>query len=183
MMKSNTQIRLTIVVSLLAASTMFMACNGQNETKDKPGEDKAKTSRNGVSTEDMGKKPWVLDIEETTIENENYRLANWTGENIQLVLMSIKPGDEIPLEMHDDHDQFIRIEKGKAHVRMGKSKDTLDFDETVTGDWAILIPAGYWHHIVNTGDNNLKLYTVYGPATHNKGTLHETAEEGKEHHH
>jgi mannose-6-phosphate isomerase-like protein (cupin superfamily) len=133
--------------------------------------------------EDMGKKPWVLDIEEATVENSNYRFAKWSGEYMQMVLMSIKPGEIIDLEIHDGHDQFIRIEQGEARVLMGRSEDKLDYDEKVSDDWAIFIPAGYWHKVENTGKNDLKLYTIYAPGEHPAGTVRETLQEAREHGH
>jgi mannose-6-phosphate isomerase-like protein (cupin superfamily) len=132
--------------------------------------------------EDMGGKPWVLNIEEATLTNENYRVANWTGNYLQLVFMSLKPGEMIDLEMHEGTDQFIRIEEGEARVLMGKTEGKLSFDEKVSADWAILIPSGYWHSIENTGNTDLKIYTLYGPPEHQKGTANKTYEEAKEAH-
>ncbi len=133
--------------------------------------------------EDMGRQPWVLDIERETIENLNYREAKWTGEYLQMVFMSLKPGEVIDLEVHEDHDQFIRIEQGEAHVRMGETRESLLYDEMVYDDWAVFIPAGYWHQVRNTGDTDLKLYTIYAPSEHPSGIIHETYEdtEGYEH--
>lgn len=133
--------------------------------------------------EDLGGEPWVLDIEEATLGNENYRVTNWTGNNLQLVFMTLKPGEVIDLEMHEGHDQFIRFEQGEAHVMMGKEKDKLSFDRKVSDDWSILVPAGYWHKIENTGSSDLKVYTLYGPPEHAKGTLHKTHKEAAEAHH
>ena len=132
---------------------------------------------------DMGGSPWVLDIEEATIENTSYRIAKWTGEHFQMVLMSISPGEVIDLEIHKNHDQFIRIEKGEARVLMGKTEDNLDFDKTVSDDWSIFIPAGYWHQVINTGNTDLKLYTIYAPGEHEYGTHHKTYQEAADHHH
>jgi mannose-6-phosphate isomerase-like protein (cupin superfamily) len=132
--------------------------------------------------EDMGGEPWIVNIEEATITNENYRIANWTGKYLQLVIMSLKPGEIIDLEMHEGTDQFIRIEEGEARVLMGKTEDKLSFDEKVTADWAVLIPAGYWHKIENTGNTDLKIYTLYGPPEHRKGTVNKTHKEAKEAH-
>lgn len=133
--------------------------------------------------EDMGTEPWVLDIEGATVANANYRIAMWTGEYMQMVLMSLKPGEIIDLELHESHDQFIRIEQGEARVLMGKTKDDMSFDKNVFDDWAIFIPAGYWHEVRNIGDTDLKLYTLYAPGEHPKGTLHKTYEDAKEHDH
>ena len=147
---------------------------------------KTNTEKEPVSTikinEDMGGEPWVLNIEEATLANENYRIANWTGSYMQLVFMSLKPGEIIDLEMHKGTDQFIRIEEGEARVLMGKTEGKLDFDEKVSDDWSVLIPAGYWHSIENTGTTDLKLYTLYGPPEHQKGTVNKTYEEAKEAH-
>jgi len=134
-------------------------------------------------SDDMGQKPWVLDVENATLANTDYRVANWTGKYMQLVFMSLKPGEIIDLEIHDGHDQFIRIEKGEARVFMGKSEDDLSFEEDVKDDWAILIPAGYWHKVENIGSEDLKLYTLYGPAEHEAGTVHKTYQQAKDSHH
>lgn len=131
---------------------------------------------------DMGKQPWALDIEEATVNNPNYRAAKWTGEHLQMVLMSLKPDEEIDLELHKDVDQFIRIEQGEARIRMGKSKDDLSFDKTVSDDWAILIPAGHYHHNRNTGNSELKLYSIYAPVEHKAGTIHKTYQEARDSH-
>ncbi len=130
---------------------------------------------------DMGKKPWVIDIEQATLNNPNYRHVQWTGEHLQMVLMSLKAGEEIDLELHGDVDQFLRIEQGQAQVRIGKSKDNLSFDKKVSENWAILIPSGHWHHIKNIGKEELKLYTIYAPAQHPAGTIQKTHKEAKEH--
>lgn len=127
--------------------------------------------------------PWAVDIEELTVGNENYRSAVWTGKYIQLALMTLQPGERIDPELHDNHDQFIRIEEGEAQVLMGKEKDNMTFDKIVGDDWAILIPAGYWHEVINTGDTELKLYTVYGPPEHKPRTLHKTYAEAEHDHH
>ncbi|MFW6136495.1 MAG: cupin domain-containing protein [Candidatus Aminicenantaceae bacterium] len=133
--------------------------------------------------EDMGEKPWVLDIEEATITNQNYRMASWSGKYIQMVLMSLKPGEKIDLELHENHDQFIRIERGEARVLMGETKDNLTFDKKVSDDWTVFIPAGYWHQVQNIGDTDLKIYTIYGPPEHPAGTVHKTYEDAEDHHH
>ncbi len=133
--------------------------------------------------QDKGKQPWLFDIEEATVENANYRLAVWSGEYMQVVLMSLKPGEIIDLEVHHDHDQFIRVEQGEARILMGETEDDLPFDKIAKDDWAVLIPAGYWHKVENIGDVDLKLYTIYAPPEHAEGILHETYEEAEEYHH
>lgn len=124
--------------------------------------------------EDQGKKPYVADIEKLTLDNTNFRTTVWTGEQLQLTLMSIPPGGEIGLEMHDDTDQFLRVEQGKGRVLMGPAEDDLSFDEQVEDDWVILVPAGTWHNVLNVGDVDLKVYSLYGPPDHLPGTVHAT---------
>lgn len=130
---------------------------------------------------DYGKKPYVVDIESLTKENDNFRVAKWTGSNLQMTVMSILPGGEVGLEVHDDHDQFLRIEQGTARVQMGTAEDNLDFVQEAKDDDAIFVPAGYWHNITNVGEQPLKLYSIYGPPEHDAGTVHEAYEDDPEH--
>ncbi len=126
---------------------------------------------------DQGPNPYVFDIEKLTTSNTNFRTTEWTGEFLQMTTMSIPPGGEIGLEQHADHDQFLRVEAGTATVMMGDKKDALNFKETAEDDWAIFVPAGKWHNIVNNGDEDLKVYSLYGPPDHVKGTVHKTKQE------
>lgn len=126
---------------------------------------------------DQGPGPFVLDIEKATLQNRNYRATLWTGKNLQVTVMTIDPGQDIGLEVHQDHDQFLRIEAGKARVQMGPSKTDLPFDREVSGDWAVLVPAGSWHNLTNIGDKPLQLYSIYAPAEHPHGTVHRTRAE------
>jgi mannose-6-phosphate isomerase-like protein (cupin superfamily) len=132
---------------------------------------------------DYGKQPWVVDIEELTKNNETFRTAMWTGKYLQMTVMSIPVGGEIGLEVHTNEDQFIRVEAGKARVVMGPAKDDLPFDKNVSDDWAIFIPAGIWHNVINTGENPLKVYVIYSPPEHPAGTVHKTFEESEADHH
>ena len=133
---------------------------------------------------DNGPNPYVVNIEEATVQNETFRTALWTGTQMQLTVMSIEPGDDIGLEVHDDHDQFLRVEQGVGFVQMGASEDNLDFEATVEDDFAIFIPAGSWHNVTNTGDAPLKVYSIYAPSEHAHGTVHTTKAEADaaEHH-
>lgn len=88
--------------------------------------------------------------------------------------MSIEPGDDIGLEVHEGIDQFLRIEQGSGLCQMGPSKDNLDFEAEVKDDDAIFVPADVWHNVTNTGDVPLKLYTIYAGPDHLPGTVHET---------
>ena len=136
---------------------------------------------------DMGGEPFVVDIEELTKSNSDFRVAKWTGTNLQMTVMCINPGGEVGLEVHNDIDQFLRIEEGQGKVLMGDAEDDLNFEKDVEDDFAIFVPAGKWHNIINTGKENLKLYSIYAPAEHAKGTVHKTYEEAMEaeaeHHH
>lgn len=126
---------------------------------------------------DYGSNPFVIDIARATRQNRNFRLALWTGKYLQLTLMSIKVGEDIGLERHPDVDQFIRIEEGRGLVEMGDDKNNLDFQRNVYDDYVILIPAGKWHNLTNTGNIPLKLYSIYAPPEHPFGTVHITKPE------
>ncbi|MCT8137767.1 cupin domain-containing protein [Anaerobacillus sp. CMMVII] len=136
---------------------------------------------------DYGAEPFVFNIEEFTKKNNTFRTALWTGKHLQLTLMSIGVGESIGLEQHPNLDQFIRIEEGQGLVQMGDSQINLNFEAEAYDDFAIIIPAGKWHNLTNTGDKPIKLYSIYAPPQHPFGTIHETkaialaAEE--DHHH
>lgn len=117
-------------------------------------------------------KGYVTDIEDATLQNSDYRRVLFTGRNTQLVLMSIAPGDEIGLETHDEHDQFIRIESGIGTV-------ALDGEQHPLADGvAVVIPAGVRHNVINTSrDTPLRLYTLYSPPEHADGTVHQTKQD------
>lgn len=125
-------------------------------------------------TTDHGPKPYVVDIEKETLENTNYRTTLWTGKHMQMTVMAIAPGDDIGLEVHEDHDQFLRVEQGRGRVQMGPAEDDLSFEEEVGDDWVILVPAGQWHNVTNIGDEPLKVYSLYSPPEHPHGTVHPT---------
>ncbi|WP_246569958.1 cupin domain-containing protein [Lentibacillus saliphilus] len=129
---------------------------------------------NDMQLKDYGGRPFVVNIEEATTENDLFRIAVWTGKHLQVTLMSINPGEDIGLEIHPDVDQFIRIEEGQGMTRMGDRKDNLTFEANVGDDDAIMVPAGKWHNIINTGNTPLKLYSIYAPPEHPFGTVHPT---------
>lgn len=128
----------------------------------------------GIELRDYGGKPFVVDIERAAKQNAYYRLALWTGSHLQVTLMSIEVGGDIGLEMHPDVDQFIRIEQGQGVVQMGDRKERLDFEAEVFDDYAVMIPAGKWHNLINTGNVPIKLYSIYAPPEHPFGTIHVT---------
>jgi mannose-6-phosphate isomerase-like protein (cupin superfamily) len=140
-----------------------------------------------VLLKDYGPNPFVVNINEATKQNNTYRTALWTGTHLQVTVMSLNAGEDIGLEMHPDVDQFLRIEQGQGIVQMGKTKDNLTFQRNVLDDSAIMIPAGTWHNLTNTGNIPLKLYSIYAPPNHPFGTVHvtkadaEAAEEGNGH--
>ena len=111
-------------------------------------------------------------IEKETLENNNFRRVLYTGKNSQLVLMSLKPQEEIGMEVHPDNDQFFRFEKGEG-------KCVIDGNEYALSDGsAIVVPAGAEHNIINTSaTEDLKLYTIYSPAHHKDGVVRATKEE------
>lgn len=126
------------------------------------------------ATVDYGPYPFVIDIDKATKENNNFRTTLWTGNHLQLTLMSIDVGEDIGLEIHPDIDQFIRVEAGVGIVRMGDRRDWLDFNEKVYDGYAFIIPAGKWHNLINIGNKPLKVYSIYAPPQHPKGTIHKT---------
>ena len=123
---------------------------------------------------DYGGEPFVFNINHATGMNPNFRTALWTGEYMQLTLMSIPVGGDIGVEMHSDVDQFIRVEGGRALVKIGKNCRLEDGEKFVDCNYAIIIPAGTWHNIINVGYTSLKLYSIYAPPQHPKGTVHQT---------
>lgn len=129
---------------------------------------------NPIYIRDYGAEPFVININEITKQNNNFRTALWTGEYLQITLMSINVGESIGLEMHPNLDQFIRIEQGYGLVQMGDDKNNLNFVRKVYDDFAIVIPAGKWHNLTNIGNLPIKLYSIYAPPQHPKGTIHRT---------
>ena len=123
---------------------------------------------------DFGPNPFVIDINKATLANDNYRSALWTGRNLQLTLMNLKPGEDIGLEVHPGTDQFLRIEKGTGVVQMGTSKENLPFQQNLYDDYAVFVPAGTWHNIINTGKEPMYIYSIYAPPHHPYGTVHQT---------
>lgn len=124
-----------------------------------------------IQLKDYGPQPFTVNIEHAAEQNRTFRTALWTGNHLQVVLMSINVGDDIGLEVHPKVDQFIRIEEGQGIVRMGKTRDRLDFQARVSEDSAIMIPAGTWHNLINTGNKPIKLYTIYAPPEHPRGVV------------
>ena len=117
------------------------------------------------------KKGYKDNIEKLTLENTNFRKVLYTGERSQLVLMSLRPGEEIGMEIHPDNDQFFRFEAGKGKVVINGNEY-----EVEDGD-AVVVPRGAEHNVVNIGSDDLKLYTIYSPAHHKDAIVRVTREE------
>ena len=135
-------------------------------------------NRNGRHTStpshDYGNAPLVTDLARLVRQNTNYRTALWTGDHLQLTLMCSPAGGEIGLEVHPDTDQFLRIESGNGVSMMGPAANRLRDQHRITDGYAVFVPAGTWHNIINTGKTPLKLYTVYAPPHHPHGTVQAT---------
>lgn len=123
---------------------------------------------------DYGPEPYVTNIQQVAMQNSNFRTALWTGEYLQLTLMSIPAGGEIGLEMHPHTDQFLRLEAGNGLVKMGQSPEKLNFQTHVRSGYVIFVPAGTYHNLINVGHTPIKLYSIYAPPQHPRGTVHAT---------
>lgn len=122
------------------------------------------------------KRGYCEDIEEATEDNEDFRRVVYTGQHLQLVLMTLQPGEEIGEEVHEDRDQFFRFEEGEGAV------DIDGVENKVKDDFAVIVPAGARHNVRNTGEEPLKLYTLYGPPEHKDGVVQSTKEEADARH-
>ena len=123
---------------------------------------------------DLGAKPQLLNIHNEVCCNTNFRTTIWTGDHLQVTIMSIPVGGEIGLEIHEDVDQFLQIENGVARVYMGKTKQSVSCFGRADNNCAIIIPQKTWHNIINVGRIPLKLYSIYAPPEHPFGTIHKT---------
>ena len=121
-------------------------------------------------------KGFIDNIEKLTTDNTDYRRVLYTGKHLQLVLMTLQPGEEIGSEVHRTHDQFLRVEAGRGEVVIDGAKHPLQDDD------AVIVPAGARHNVINTGEGPLQLYTLYGPPEHRDGVVQATkADEFDEH--
>lgn len=120
-------------------------------------------------------KGYITNIEKETLENTDYRRVLYTAKNSQLVLMNLRPGEEIGEEVHT-LDQFLRFELGNAKVVLD------DVEHTVGADYAVVIPAGTKHNVINIGEGELKLYSIYSPPEHKDGVIEHTKEDEFEEH-
>lgn len=121
-------------------------------------------------------KGYCDNIEQRTVENQDFRRVLYTGHNLQLVLMTLQPGDEIGEEVHEDRDQFFRIEEGSGIV------DIDGVPNEVEDDYAVIVPAGARHNVRNTSSVPLRLYTIYAPPEHRDGIVQSTKAEADRRH-
>lgn len=170
-----------LFISAMVAAFLLTACN-QPKTSEQAVAQSETEAEAQVEMKDFGPEPFVFNIEAYTLQNETYRTSIWTGTFMQMTVMSLNPGEDIGLELHTDIDQFIRVEQGKGTIYMGDTEDNLDFVREVEDDFAIFIPAGKWHNLVNNSDETLKLYSIYAPVEHPHSTVHQTRSEGAEPH-
>lgn len=128
---------------------------------------------------DIGPQPQAFDLESATKGNKDYRSVAWSGPYLQVTLMSIPAGGDIGLEAHPQTDQFLRLDEGRGRVQMGPAKDKLTFDMEISNGWCVLVPAGTWHNITNTGTTPMQVYAIYAPAHHKPDKVHTTAAAAK----
>ena len=119
---------------------------------------------------------FIADIEELTVGNTDFRRVLYTGKYLQLVLMTLQPGDEIGAEVHEDRDQFFRIEEGEGAI------DIDGRENRVEDDFAVIVPAGARHNVRNIGSKPLRLYTIYGPPEHKDQVVQSTKAEADRRH-
>lgn len=132
---------------------------------------------------DYGGQPFIVNINHFAKMNNNFRTALWTGDWLQVTLMSIPVGEDIGIELHPDTDQLIKIEDGCARIMTGKSKNALNYQKNASAGYAVIVPAGTWHNIVNTGQKPLKLFSVYAPPHHPFATVQKTKCDAEKEHH
>lgn len=139
------------------------------------------SNKNGDNTflTDHGSTPFTANITSVALKNQNFRTALWTGNHLQMTLMSIPSYGEIGLEMHPDTDQFIRVECGQALVLMESCREAMNFEHHLKVGYGIFVPAGTWHNIKNIGSCPLKLSSIYAPPQHPTGTVHHTKEDAE----
>lgn len=121
----------------------------------------------------MAKKGFSKDVAAETLKNNNFRKVLYTGEHLQLVVMTLQPGEEIGEETHEDRDQFFRFEQGQGVVVIDGKKNKVE------DDFGVIVPAGACHNVINEGDEPLKMYTIYGPPEHKDKTIHKTKDQAE----
>ena len=138
--------------------------------------------RNFETQTDFGPCPYVTNVAHMAMQNSNFRTALWTGCYAQMTLMCIPVCSDIGLEIHEDTEQFIRIEQGMAMVKMGECEKRLDFRMKACEGDTVFVPAGMWHNIINIGNVPLKLSSAYAPPHHPAGTVHHMKKDSEKAH-
>ena len=128
---------------------------------------------------DNGPNPYVVNVSQEAMMNDDYRTTFWTGDMAQMTLMSILVDSDIGLEIHKDTDQIIRIEHGMGQVKMGDHKEQLDYQLDVRRGDVIFVPAGTWHNVVNIGRMSLKVSVIYAPPHHLRESIHKTKQDAQ----
>ena len=131
---------------------------------------------------DHGPEPYTLDLAELAKTSKNFREAVWTGDLLQLVLMSLKPQEEIGLEKHDDTDHFFYVVEGTGIIQMGEEDTNIKYSKSIAPGSGIFVPKGEWHNIINDGSKPLKILVLYAPPHHEHGTVHKTKAEAEANH-
>lgn len=119
-----------------------------------------------INRTDYGPRPYIANVEQMAMQNQNFRTAIWTGSCVQMTLMSIQPCEEIGWEMHPDTDQILRVEWGKANAEIGDCKYRPHLKRCLDKGDVLFVPAGTWHNVINTGDCPLKISSIYAPPNH-----------------
>lgn len=177
------------IVSVLLLSTALFLGGCKTETKQESRETVQEMQHDSnVKAEDFdfsdrGPGFFTINIEDFTSANTNFRSTVWTGEQMQMTLMSIPVGGEIGEEIHTTVEQFIRVEEGEGEIYIGETQESMKAVQKIKEDEIVFIPLNVWHNIKNTGDKPLKLYSIYAPGEHARGTIHVTMEEGQAHDH
>ncbi len=132
------------------------------------------TSYTPTFPHDYGPNPFIIDLSKAAQQNDYYRSTLWTGNQLQLTLMSIPVNELIGMEVHPDHDQIIRIEEGVGLIQFGENKFSLYDQYLAFSDYVVFVPAGTWHNIVNIGNESLKISSIYAPPNYPRNMLQET---------
>lgn len=156
---------------------MYRPNQGNNNSNNNNNNNSGRPAARSSAIVDRGPNMFAANLAEIAINNVNFRTTVWTGGFLQLTVMSIPVGSEIGLEQHADLDQFLYIQEGRGVVLMGPSRERFDLRQSVGEGYGLIIPAGTWHNLVNTGKQPLKLYSIYAPPAHASGTVHKTKAE------
>lgn len=129
---------------------------------------------------DHGPAPYAVNVRQAACRNTAFRSTLWTGSFLQTTLMCIPVRGDIGAEIHEDTDQYLRVEEGQCIAKVGNCRERWDIQWNLNAGDAIFVPAGVWHNLVNTGSCPLKLSSVYAPPHHPRGTLHQTKADAEE---